>query len=123
MNSMNRREFPRISVRLKCRLDSCGDWARSWCGTTENISRAGVLMTCSPDELPPPSVGEAVSVEIELPWLHSFGPKCIHCQASVVRVIENGPRFTVALCADQMQFRTFGERLQVSTWIQPGLLQ
>jgi c-di-GMP-binding flagellar brake protein YcgR len=123
MNFINRREFPRIEVDLACRLESCRDWTRSWSGRTGNISRTGILMTCFADGLSAPAVGETVSVEIQLPPHHRFGPKCIHCQASVVRVLERGAEFTVALSANQMQFRSIGERLPVSAWSQPALTQ
>ena len=60
---------------------------------TENISRNGVLMLCAEGCAgEQPRVGEVVTVEIELPENPVFGRKCIHCQATVVRVSgEEGP--------------------------------
>ena len=77
-------------------------------GVTENISRNGMLIVC--DGLQPPSemprVGEAVVIEIELPVNHNFVQKCMHCQATVVRVSGgSGEAPRIALSINQMQFR------------------
>lgn len=121
MNFINRREFPRIEVQLKCRLESSRDWTRSWSGRTENISRTGILMVCFADGLAVPAIGETVGVEIQLPPHDRFGPRCIHCQASVMRVQENGTALYVALSTNQMQFRSLGEHPPVFAWAHPEL--
>lgn len=57
-------------------------------------------------ELPKP--GDLLSVDIELPANHSFGRRCMHCQAVVARVSTGetgGP--LVAMQVNQMQFRSY----------------
>ena len=61
---------------------------------TENISRSGVLIAWRGDgaALPLPSLGQILTVEVELPANHGFGQKCIHCQGTVVRASPAGTR-------------------------------
>jgi len=107
---MNRRENPRMDVKLKCHVAPRKAWPQGLSGVTENISRNGVLMFCadgcSGDQ---PRVGELVTVEIELPENPVFGRKCIHCQATVVRVTgDAGQPFHVAFSVNQMKFTEYG---------------
>ena len=91
---------------------------------TENISRSGVLVAwCGGDDgrLPVPVVGQIITVEIELPAHHGFGQKCIHCQGTVTRVVNDetdGPR--VALRVNYMDFRAFHDKLRVLEALQPA---
>jgi PilZ domain-containing protein len=106
---MNRRESPRMDVKLNCHVAPMKAWPQGLCGVTQNISRNGVLMLCgaaaSGDQ---PRVGEVVTVEIELPENPVFGRKCIHCQATVVRVSGNaGEPFQVAFSVNQMKFTEY----------------
>jgi hypothetical protein len=56
----------------------------------------------------PLRVGEVVTVEIELPENPVFGRKCIHCQATVVRVSgEDGQPCRVAFSVNQMKFTEY----------------
>ena len=76
----------------------------------ENISRTGLLVAWRGDAgpFPLPVVGQMVTVEVELPANHGFGPKCIHCQGVVARVVledRNHPRVGVRL--NYMDFREF----------------
>jgi hypothetical protein len=60
----------------------------------------------------PPGLGQIVTVEIELPTHHGFGPKCIHCQGAVTRVSNENPEATtVALRLNYMDFRAFQRQL------------
>ena len=107
---MNRRENPRMDVKLKCHVAPMKTWPQGLSGVTENISRNGVLMlcadACSGEQ---PRVGEVVTVEIELPENPVFGRKCIHCQATVVRVCgEAGQPLRVAFSVNQMKFTEYG---------------
>jgi hypothetical protein len=74
------------------------------------MSRSGILVMWNSDstaaELPKP--GELLSVDIELPANHSFGRRCMHCQAVVARV-SAGPKGEplVAMQVNQMQFRSY----------------
>ncbi len=82
---------------------------------TENISRSGLLIGWRGDgaPLPLPSVGQIVTVEIELPANHGFGQKCIHCQGTVVRVAQTEADYPrVALQVNYMDFRSFHDRLR-----------
>src|SRR2546425_6366947 len=106
---MNRRESPRMDVKLKCHVAPKKAWPRGLSGTTENISRNGVLMLCAESAAgEQPKVGEVVTVEIELPENPVFGRKCIHCQATVVRVsAEEGQPCRVAFSVNQMKFTEY----------------
>jgi hypothetical protein len=89
---------------------------------TENISRSGVLIAWkgTDEELPTPSVGQIVTVEIELPANHGFGQKCIHCQGTVIRKStspENCP--LIALRVNYMDFRSFHDRIRAFEALRP----
>src|SRR5689334_16320289 len=87
MRYINRRESPRMEVKLRCRLFSSMTWPRATSGETENISRNGLLLSCDPTAAAVAiKMGDLATVEIELPANHGFAPKCIHCQGTVVRV-------------------------------------
>jgi len=106
---MNRRESPRMDVKLKCHVAPMRTWPQGLSGVTENISRNGVLMMCADGYTgEQPRVGEVVTVEIELPENPMFGRKCIHCQATVVRVSgADGQPFRVAFSVNQMKFTEY----------------
>ena len=122
MKNINRRESPRIDIKLRCHVTSPAVWVRS-AMYTENISRSGVLIAwCSGDggRVPVPVVGQIITVEIELPANHGFGQKCIHCQGTVTRVISDesdGPR--VGLRVNYMDFRAFHDKLRILEALQP----
>lgn len=122
MKNINRRESPRIEIKLRCHVTSPAIWLKT-AMYTENISRSGVLVAWCGDgaRVPVPAVGQIVTVEIELPANHGFGQKCIHCQGTVVRVVlegqPDGPR--VALRVNYMDFRAFHDKLRVLEALQP----
>ena len=86
MRNINRRESPRIEIKLRCHVTSPALWMRS-AMYTENISRSGLLVAWRGEgsALPMPSIGQIITVEVELPANHGFGQKCIHCQGTVIR--------------------------------------
>jgi hypothetical protein len=89
---------------------------------TENISRSGVLIawSCEDNTLPLPAIGQIITVEIELPANHGFGQKCIHCQGTVVRVVNSGEEHPhVALRVNYMDFRSFHDRIRAFEAMQP----
>ena len=89
---------------------------------TENISRSGVLIAWRgvQQELPTPSVGQIITVEVELPANHGFGQKCIHCQGSVMRVSNSSENFPlVALRVNYMDFRSFHDRIRAFEALRP----
>jgi len=98
-----------MDVKLKCHVAPMKTWPQGLTGMTENISRNGVLMLCADTCVgEPPRVGEVVTVEIELPENPVFGRKCIHCQATVVRVSDdNGQACRVAFSVNQMKFTEY----------------
>ena len=121
MKTINRRESPRIDIKLRCHVTSPALWAQS-AMHTENISRSGVLIAWRGLEsaLPMPSLGQIITVEIELPANHGFGQKCIHCQGTVIRVAnssEDCPR--IALRVNYMDFRSFHDRIRAFEAMQP----
>jgi len=114
MKTANRRESPRIDIKLRCHITSPAP-LENGVVYTANISRSGLLIGWSgADPIPAlPAIGQIVTVEIELPTNHGFGQKCIHCQGTVIRVAqpgEEGPH--VALRVNYMDFRSFDERLR-----------
>src|SRR5579871_5222709 len=121
MRNINRRESPRIEIKLRCHVTSPALWMRSPM-YTENISRSGLLVAWRGENsaLPMPAVGQILTIEVELPANHGFGQKCIHCQGTVIRVWrpENDcPR--VALQVNYMDFRSFHDRLRSLEAMQP----
>jgi len=121
MRNINKRESPRIEVQLRCHVTSPALWTRG-AMHTENISRSGVLIAWCGDgaALPLPSMGQILTLEIELPANHGFGQKCIHCQGTVVRATpaENG-KANVALRVNYMDFRAFHDRIRNFQAMQP----
>lgn len=108
MKLINRRENPRIEIKLRCYVTAPAIRGRS-AMRTENMSRNGLLIAWKSEAgaVPPPSVGQIVTIEIELPADHGFSPKCIHCQGPVSRVSnENPDAATVALRLTYMDFRS-----------------
>jgi hypothetical protein len=121
MKTANRRESPRIDIKLRCHITSPALWERG-AVYTENISRGGLLIGWSGDQVSPapPAIGQIVTVEIELPAHHGFGQKCIHCQGTVIRVVQPGEDGAhVALRVNYMDFRSFHDRLRSLDRLEP----
>ena len=114
MRNINRRESPRIDIKLRCHVTSPALWMRSAL-YTENISRSGLLMAWRGEgsALPMPAVGQILTVEVELPANHGFGQKCIHCQGTVTRISQDPENPRVALRVNYMDFRAFHDRLRM----------
>jgi len=121
MKNINRRESPRIEIKLRCHVSSPALWMQS-AMYTENISRSGVFIAWRglETELPLPSVGQIVTVEIELPANHGFGQKCIHCQGTVIRITNSAENFPlIALRVNYMDFRSFHDRIRAFEAMRP----
>jgi len=121
MKNINRRESPRIEIKLRCHVTSpalCVNGAMY----TENISRSGILVAWRGTETnpPTPSSGQIITIEIELPANHSFGQKCIHCQGTVARLnlTDEFPR--VALRVNYMDFRSFHDLTRTLEMVPPA---
>ena len=122
MKNINRRESPRIEIKLPCHVTSPALWMRS-AMYTENISRGGILVAWRGEDaeaVPVPAIGQIVTVEVELPASHGFGPKCIHCQGTVTRNSPaDGGYPRVALRVSYMDFRSFHDRIRALEALQP----
>ena len=105
MNSkMDRRTRSRIDLRLSCRVDGGNLLSENSGGTTENISRNGLLLLWT-RPTPVPRTGSALRVEVELPSDGVFAPRLIRCESTVVRVIARDyGRSHVALKVNTMRF-------------------
>jgi hypothetical protein len=109
MRQVNRRESHRVEIKLYCYVTSPAIWTRG-AMHIENISRSGLLVAWRSDTgaMPMPSVGQMLTVEVELPANHGFEPKCIHCQGAVARIsIEDLECPRVAVRLNYMDFRSF----------------
>jgi len=108
-------------MQLRCHVTSPALWMRS-AMFTENISRSGLLVAWRGENgaLPVPSIGQIVTVEIELPANHGFGQKCIHCQGTVTRITTAQREYpSVALRVNYMDFRSFHDRVRSIESLQP----
>ena len=111
-----------MEIALPCHVTSPGFVPRG-AMSTENLSRSGVLIAWRSEDgaTPPPAVGQILTVEIELPATHGFGPKCIHCQGVVTRVTQrDGDCPRVALRVNYMDFRSFHDRLRALATMRPA---
>jgi hypothetical protein len=101
---MDRRKTSRVDLRLTCRIVNQGLVSENSGGTTENISRNGLLLRWT-RPVPVPQTGAALRVELELPSEGMFAPRVIRCDSTVVRVIagENGQSY-IALKVNTMRF-------------------
>ena len=120
MRNINRRESPRIEIQLRCHVTSPALWLRSTLNT-ENISRSGLLIAWQggTEPLPLPSLGQILTLELELPANHGFGQKCIHCQGTVLWAMDSGRGYPlVALRVIYMDFRAFHDRLRATEDVQ-----
>jgi hypothetical protein len=120
MRNINRRESPRIEIKLRCHVTSPALWMRS-AMFTENISRSGLLVEWRGEgsALPMPMIGQILTIEVELPANHGFGQKCIHCQGTVTRILTDPESPRVALRVNYMDFRAFHDRLRMAEATQP----
>lgn len=107
---MDRRVDPRLELQLPCHLPALRGKSRVLVGVTANISRGGLLVLWNPKEAARlPRLGELMDLEVELPANHSYGRKCLYCQATAVRIAAlDGGRTTVAFQIHQMKFRNSG---------------
>ena len=120
MKNINRRESPRIEIKLRCHVTSPALWMHG-AMYTENISRSGILVAWrgEGEPMPLPAMGQILTIEVELPANHGFGQKCIHCQGTVARVAEAADFPRVALRVNYMDFRSFHDRIRSVEALQP----
>jgi hypothetical protein len=73
------------------------------------MSRGDVLVSIPSGQIEgaPPSVGDPLIVEIDLPANHAFGQKCMQCQTTVVRTESPADGdFRIALRIHKMRFQS-----------------
>jgi hypothetical protein len=114
---MEKRDRERMVLTVFCRIAPIGNRRRSAWKRIENISGAGLLVEWSRDDQgqAPPTVGEAYSVELQLPPHPVFGQRVLQYKAKVVRVAKqkNG-RVLAGLQTTQTRFRA----LAAGSWQQ-----
>ncbi len=106
---MDRRRNTRLDINLPCRLNSPRLGSGSWRGVTEKISRGDVVVTLSAavENAGLPEAGDPVLLEIDLPANHAFGPKCMQCQTTVIRVTQDeAGRSSVVMRIHKMRFQS-----------------
>jgi hypothetical protein len=105
---MERRQHKRLDLSLTCHVRSASDQSLDAVMTTQNIGRSGLLLRWPTethgDKLP--RNGDRLMVDIELPMQPEYGPRCIHCEGTVVRV-EDSSLASVALRIDRMEFQRY----------------
>jgi len=122
MKHINKRDSPRLEIQLPCHVKFPGIWAQ--CAmNTENISRGGILIAWHGGDVvhPLPSIGQLLSINIELPEHHGCGQKCIHCQGTVLRIWQpeqEHPR--VALRINYIDFRPLHGGLRPLDAVRPA---
>jgi hypothetical protein len=126
MRNINRRESPRVEINLRCHVSAPAQapWLLHGAMYTENISRGGVLIAWmgEGEPLAAPAPGQSVTVEIELPASHGFGPKCIHCEGTVMRVSDSRGEYPrVALRVNYMDFRSFHDEIRAFEALHPAV--
>jgi PilZ domain len=121
MKNINRRESPRIEIKLRCHVTSPAHWIRHAL-YTENISRGGLLIFWPRMDAgaEAPRAGQLMTVEIELPMHHGFGQKCIHCQGTVTRVeTPEAGACRFALTVNYMDFRSLNNHYSLLQAVEP----
>src|SRR6185312_10362042 len=117
---MDRRTTSRVDFRLTCRIVNQGLVSENSGGTTENISRNGLLLRWT-RPAPVPQAGSALRVEVELPSEGVFAPRVIRCDSTVVRVIAGDDgQSRIALKVDTMRFMDDTVRLFNAKTIRSG---
>jgi len=84
---MDRRTKQRIDLRLLGRLAEDEVLGSPLEGTTENISRGGILMRWN-EGVVLPEIGAGLTVEFPLPESAEFGPRVMRCRTKVIRIEE-----------------------------------
>src|SRR5580700_6373450 len=86
---MDRRSRLRIDLQLTCLVRPGRAVAVPVSTWTENISRTGILMRWA-EGTRFPTVGQNLTLDIDLPENSEFGPRLMRCNATVVRVLPEG---------------------------------
>ena len=106
---MEKRDRDRLELTVFCRIAPVANRRRSTWKRIENISGAGLLVEWSrgKSEAPAPRLGEAFTVELQLPTHPIFGQRVLEYKATVVRVSQQkGDRVMAGLKTTQTRFRS-----------------
>jgi hypothetical protein len=108
---VERRERVRVKLRAPCVVSDSAE--RHFETQTEDISRSGMQVRWNFSESgPPPSVGDRLSIQIELPRNPFFGQRCLDVRGTVVRVSQGSDGdFRVAIRSRSGQFRAVARKL------------
>lgn len=112
---MEKRNRDRLSMTAFCRVAPAGNQRRTCWKRIENISGAGMLVEWSPSEseAKPPKIGEAYTVELQLPPNPVYGQRALTFKTKVVRVFHQGNgRLMAGLQTTQGRFRS----VRPGTW-------
>ncbi len=97
-------------MKLPCVLSFTTDWGQAFTGVTADMHRNGLLVSCSPSNLPGnlPDVGSKCSVQVELPVNHTFTRKCVLCETTILRIDQSSINETkIAMRIESVLFRDF----------------
>ena len=104
---MDRRKAERFNTELKCFLTPVGRPAERITGSSENLSRVGILVKVDRSSAGMTlASGEDVEIDLLLPSSRGAKSRSLHCLATVNSVREGrGGEWYVAASIQQMSFR------------------
>ena len=112
---MEKRDRNRLDLAVFCRISPAANRRKSTWKRIENISGAGLLVEWSRGkaEAKSPKVGDAFTVELQLPAHPVFGERALEYKATIVRVARlKDDRVMAGLQATQTRFKS----LQPGSW-------
>ena len=94
-------------VRLKARLCTAGSGPYGIEVVTTKLERTLALLVMPAQDLAalPQDARESLTLDVELPRLHPFAPRCIHCEAALSSVSKaEGDTLEVVIAIHRMRF-------------------
>jgi len=124
MGKLDQRHATRFDLQLRCRVFSPFRAFSDFSGVTANLSRTGVLVrmdAAEPDQRTP-TVGDAARIVLELPGNAAVAPKCLDCEATVVRAdaLRKGS-WEYGFRIRRIQFRDLGELTKAMLQVAGGV--
>jgi hypothetical protein len=113
---MDRRKAERFNTQLRCFLTPVGRPAGRITGSSENLSRVGILVKVANSTAALMlAAGDDVAIDLLLPNNREPKSRCLHCLATVtgVRAGSNGDLY-VAGSIQQMSFRDLPPRFDAA---------
>lgn len=112
---MDRRTSPRQQIRLAAKYSVPRLGIKLFPAKTIDMSRSGVLIEYSEETGAVNGsgylsgctvvIGDFIQVQIDLPKLQNFTPRCISCTGEVIRVDKASGQLLIAVGIRTMQFR------------------